>query len=308
MTPSYEEHSYVEIIIKKTTEMLWERREELSTFQYLVILIFKLHSSIHGIFEPFDLTVASEGKQTFLTCWLNTNIKLFPFLFLLFLTGLPFTAFVIKPLGFLSISTSSIITPLIFLYLILVFYMIKVYGFLLVRVFINLIHALHIRNVWQSFKYAWKLPFLISLSFYSLFLFSAWLSPFNFPFVIILFLFSNLRFFVFTLGFHYIAGIFFPFTRSISNFFQKRIDKVAMTNSESFKLFSSFYGEAAVIQRHAYLSYYEQYFNDNFLFIFVYFWFILVPSWIFNFFNYYFKKLMLNVHVKKIIEILKPYW
>jgi hypothetical protein len=273
---SQKEHFYVELFIKTTTKMLWERKEELSTFQYLFVLIFKVNSSFRTFFEPLDFTI--KGKVGFFINWINMNIKLFPFLFLLFLTGVPFGSVLLKPLSFLEVSLSTRITPSLVLFLILAFYIIKVYGILIVRIFINLRQAFHIENIWQSYKYAWKLPFLISLSFYCLFFFMDKLAFLHFPFFIILFIFSNLRFFVFSFIFPYFVRFAFPFTRSISNFFQKQIDKEDRKSSELFRIFSEFYGEATVIQYHAYLSYYEQFFQENFLYIFCYFWFILVPK------------------------------
>ena len=119
------------------------------------------------------------------------------------------------------------VTFSLFFSFILVIYLVKVYGSLLLRVFLSLVQALYISNLWQSYLYAWKLPFFICLNFLCLVIFIKSLVFLSLPFILVLFSFANLRYLVFVLLFGSLKSFFFPFTRSISNFFQKKIDAKA---------------------------------------------------------------------------------
>ena len=66
---------------------LWVRREELSTWNYLILWWFRLQLLFSYIVEPFDFTTKKVG---FFANWLNMNIKFIPFLFLLSLIQVPF--------------------------------------------------------------------------------------------------------------------------------------------------------------------------------------------------------------------------
>ena len=211
------------------------------------------------------------------------NIKFIPFLFLLSLIQVPFFSFV-KPFSiFLPFSG---VTFSLFFSFILVIYLVKVYGSLLLRVFLSLVQALYISNLWQSYLYAWKLPFFICLNFLCLVIFIKSLVFLSLPFILVLFSFANLRYLVFVLLFGSLKSFFFPFTRSISNFFQKKIDAKAY-DELSDSILKIIFGKGLYE-----ILYYEVVFKDYYFYLLFYYWFILVPRGLFDFITYCLRKLV----------------
>jgi hypothetical protein len=240
--------------------------------QFITFLLFQ--RNLRGISSLLNLTFKQSG---FFYSWLNLNLKVLPITILLFLAS-----HVTFPniQGFFPF---SLIFPgyhlIDFLVItLLISYISFIYIMLFLKELLYLYQAVFfIKNPWIFFIHIMKLPFIICLSILGItfcFLSLIKINP-NIGFLSIM-VFSNLRFLILFYLYPLLYQFFFPFHREIVNFFEKINNEKFVTNLRSgFNQETFLFHLRKTDDQYGYAS-------SNFFICFVIFWFILIPSKIFN--------------------------
>ena len=193
-------------IEKNILKFLLENILFFSIFKRWCIYAFWFKHIASGFFNHFKLSFSS---SSFIVQWFNMNIKLVPFLFLLYLANLS----IYLPL---SVLTHMFKIPLYFLVnvqplflIVLLSYLFIVYNNLFIKWFILIYQSLFLQNYYQKFLRICSFPLLVLVNF---FLFCWFIVHFNFlPLILAIAIFSNLRFLFFYFFFPLVKGFLFPF-------------------------------------------------------------------------------------------------